>query len=133
MKNLILWLGLLVCCVPLDSMPTTSTGSAWAGDAGWTTSDESSVDQIVEGQLKSQKIVGASVGIIRDGQVVYLKGYGLADREANLPMTEDSLVRWASVSKTVTAFSAMQLVQAGKLSLEDDVRKHVPSSRINSS
>lgn len=126
MKILILWLGLLVCCVPLDSMPATSTGSAWAGDAGWTKTDAASVDRIVEDQLKSQKIVGASVGIIRDGQVVYLKGYGLADREANLPMTEDSLVRWASVSKTVTAFSAMQLVQAGKLSLEDDVRKHVP-------
>ncbi len=70
--------------------------------------------------------MGVALGIIREGQIVYLKGYGLADREKKIPVSSKSLFRWASVSKPVTAVAAMQLVESGNLSLDDHVRKYVP-------
>jgi CubicO group peptidase (beta-lactamase class C family) len=45
------------------------------------------VDQAVEKQLADQGIVGAAIGVIRGGEIVYVKGYGLADREARTPVT----------------------------------------------
>ena len=84
------------------------------------------LDQAIEQELKRQGVVGVAVGVIRHGKVVYLKGYGHADREKNLPVTTQTLFRWASISKPVTAIAAMQLVAQGKLGLDDDVRLHVP-------
>ncbi len=84
------------------------------------------VDKVVREQIEKQGLVGVAVGLVKDGQVVCVRGFGLADREASVPVSEKTRFRWASVSKTVTAFAAMLLVQEGKLSLDDDVRRFVP-------
>lgn len=84
------------------------------------------VDEAVKAAMEKGQIVGLAIGIIDNGEVAYLKGYGLADREGNVPVTSRSLFRWASVSKPVTAVAAMQLVDKGQLDLEADVRKLVP-------
>jgi len=70
--------------------------------------------------------VGLVVGVIEDGEVRYIKGFGLADREQKTPVTPASLFRWASCSKPLTAVAAMQLVEQGKLDLDADVRTYVP-------
>ncbi|NLE36868.1 MAG: beta-lactamase family protein, partial [Pirellulaceae bacterium] len=84
------------------------------------------VDDAIRAEMERQQAVGAAVGVVRDGRVVYLKGYGHADREAGVPVTEQTLFRWASISKTLTAVAAMQLVERGLLDLDADVRSHVP-------
>jgi serine beta-lactamase-like protein LACTB len=84
------------------------------------------VDAAVHAEMDKEKAVGVAIGIIEDGKIVYLKGYGWADREAQLPVTEQTLFRWASISKSLTAVAAVQLVQQGKLDLDADVRKYVP-------
>lgn len=84
------------------------------------------VDAAVKAEMEKQQIVGAAVGIIRDGEIVHLKGYGLADREKKVPATADSVFNWASNSKPLAAVLAMQLVDAKKLDLDADVRKYVP-------
>src|SRR5437763_1442263 len=67
------------------------------------------VDAAARADVERQQCVGAAVGVVRDGKIAYLKGYGFADREAKEPITGKTLFRWASVSKPITAVAAMQL------------------------
>jgi len=69
---------------------------------------------------------GCAVGIIKDGEFVYKRGYGMADLEHGIPITPQSVFYLSSTSKQFTAATAAVLAIQGKLSLDDDVRKHVP-------
>ena len=69
---------------------------------------------------------GAAIVVVKDGAVVYLHGYGCADLEHRIPITPQTLFDVASVAKQFTGLSVAMLVQQGKLSLEDDVHKHLP-------
>ena len=69
---------------------------------------------------------GCAVGIYRDGQMEYAKGYGMANLELGVPITPQTVFDIGSTSKQFTAASLVLLAQQGKLSLDDEVRKHVP-------
>lgn len=69
---------------------------------------------------------GCALGIIKEGKLVYKKGYGLANLEYDIPITPLSIFHLASISKQFTAFSIILLEQEGKLSVEDDIRKYLP-------
>jgi CubicO group peptidase (beta-lactamase class C family) len=69
---------------------------------------------------------GCAVSAMRDGAIVYKRGYGMANLEYGVPITPSSVFHVASVSKQFTAFALMLLASQGKLSLDDDVRKFVP-------
>ncbi len=84
------------------------------------------VEAAVEGQRQADGAVGVAVGVITEGRVAYLGGFGFADLESQTPIDANSLFRWASVSKLLTAVAAMQLSEAGELDLDADVRKYVP-------
>lgn len=84
------------------------------------------VDEIVASAMKKQDLVGVAVGLVQSGEIVLLKGFGLADRDSQSPVTTESVFNWASNSKPVMAVLAMQLVEQGKLDLDADVRKYVP-------
>ncbi|HYD01280.1 MAG TPA: serine hydrolase domain-containing protein, partial [Phycisphaerales bacterium] len=77
-------------------------------------------------ELERQKLVGLSVAVARDGKVVLEEHLGFEDREAKVPAGAATMYRWASISKPVTAAAAMQLVEAGRLDLDADVRTLVP-------
>jgi serine beta-lactamase-like protein LACTB len=76
--------------------------------------------------MESQQLVGLAMGVIVDGKVVHVRGFGFADREAKRPVDERTMFRWASISKPLTAMRAMQLVEQGKLDLDAEVREYVP-------
>lgn len=69
---------------------------------------------------------GVAVAVVKDGKVIFKKGYGLANLEYDIPITSKTVFHVASVSKQFTAFSLYLLEKQGKISLEDDVRKYVP-------
>lgn len=69
---------------------------------------------------------GCALGIGRDGETVYLKGYGMSDLQHGLAINPQSIFHVASVSKQFAAIAVALLAQDGKLSLDDDVRKHIP-------
>lgn len=73
---------------------------------------------------------GMAVLVIKDGQVVHNKGYGLADLTKKTPITPDTNFDLASVSKQFTAMAIMVLHDQGKLSFEDDVRKYLPAMPV---
>ncbi len=78
-------------------------------------------------EVARQELVGTAVVVIDNGAVAWQKGYGHADRENAVPVDPAATqFRWASVSKPVTAVAALQLVEAGQLALDADVRDYVP-------
>lgn len=68
---------------------------------------------------------GAAVAIVKDGKVVFTKGYGMADLDHDIPITPQTVFNIASVSKQFTAFAIYLLADEGRISLEDDVRKYI--------
>ena len=71
------------------------------------------------------KIPGLSIGIVKDGKSFYAKGFGARNLEKNLPFSEDTLFGIGSISKSFTALAIMQLVEQGKINLQDPVNKHL--------
>ena len=74
---------------------------------------------------KEHGLVGMSVAVMEKGELVFDEGFGLRDREAQLPAEPSTLYRLASISKPVAATIAMQLVEAGKLDLDAGVGRYV--------
>jgi len=69
---------------------------------------------------------GASLAVIKDGEVIYKQGYGNATLEYDIPITPSTVFHVASVSKQFTAFAIAMLAQQGKLRLDDDIHKYLP-------
>lgn len=69
---------------------------------------------------------GCAVGVGRDGQALYTRGYGSANLEYDVPITGASIFESGSVAKQFTAAAIVLLAQDGKLSLDDDIRKYLP-------
>lgn len=79
------------------------------------------LDQSLESFVRSQRLVGLSVGVIKDGQLVYAKGFGHACKEENEELQPYHLMRIGSISKLITAVGIMKLIDDGKLSLDHQV------------
>jgi CubicO group peptidase (beta-lactamase class C family) len=69
---------------------------------------------------------GCALAVVKDGKIVYKKGYGMADLEQGVPIKPSTIFHIASTSKQFTAFSILLLEKEGKLSLDDEVRKYLP-------
>ena len=81
-------------------------------------SHEREVDAFMQQQMTARQIPGAAVAVVRGGRVILVKGYGVADVEHRVPVTEHTVFELASVTKPFTAMAIMMLVQDGKLSLD---------------
>jgi CubicO group peptidase (beta-lactamase class C family) len=69
---------------------------------------------------------GCAVAVIKDGRILHKAGYGVADLDHDIPITPSTIFQVGSMSKQFTATAIVLLAQDGKLSLDDDVRKHLP-------
>jgi N-acyl-D-amino-acid deacylase len=79
------------------------------------------LDRLMTGFLSRHKLPGASLAVTRNGRLVYARGFGLADRQSGDPVLPTSRFRIASLSKPVTSVAILQLVEAGRLKLDDPV------------
>jgi CubicO group peptidase (beta-lactamase class C family) len=87
---------------------------------------EAFLDGFMPMQLQREDIAGAVVLIVKNGQVLFAKGYGFADVKHRKPVTVDAtLFRPGSISKTFTWTAVMQLVQEGKLDLNRDINDYL--------
>lgn len=84
------------------------------------------VDEYVQAQMAKRHVPGVSVAVVKDGEVVLAKGYGLANVELGVPATADTVYQLASVTKTFTATAVMMLAKEGKLSLDDRITERLP-------
>lgn len=87
------------------------------------------IDAAIDAALAENRLVGTVVLAARDGEIVYRRAAGLADREAGRKMTEDTIFRLASVTKPIVTIAAMRLVEQGRIGLDDPVTKWLPDFR----
>ena len=80
----------------------------------------------IEGQLLERNLPGVAVGVVSDQDLVWARGFGLADTSAGIAMTPQTKFRMASHSKLFTATAVMQLRELGRLRLDDPVSMHLP-------
>lgn len=86
--------------------------------------DEKKIDYLF--QQYNLNTPGVAVSVVKNGQIVFSKGYGMANLEYNVPITPQTIFHVASVSKQFTAFAVYLCASKGLLSLEDDVRLYIP-------
>ena len=85
------------------------------------------LDAVLHNALAQQQIVGAVVVAARDGQVVYQRAVGMADRENGKAMSLDTRFRLASMSKAIVSVAALALADQGMIGLDDPVTRWIPS------
>ena len=93
--------------------------------AGWS--------EIVNGYqqlLRQSGIAGSSLIVVRDGRVVARQNAGYQDLDKKVPVDDETIFHWASITKTFTGIAIMQLRDRGLLSLDDPVVKYVPELRL---
>ncbi len=134
------WLGLVVGVLalawagaPAAQPDTTPSPSAPAGTRPLTADDLGTfLDGLMPTALRAAEIPGAVVVVVKDGQVLFEKGYGYADAKAGKPVDPGTtLFRPGSTSKLFTWTAVMQQVEAGKIDLDADVNRyldfHIPA------
>lgn len=95
--------------------------------------EEQQLDNLIKETLITFDVPGISVGIFKDGKIVYSKGYGVRSLTNKKDMNDETLVGVASNSKGFTCFALAMLVDAGKLNWDDKVRKHIPEFQLHDS
>lgn len=83
------------------------------------------IDSIVSAPITAGKVVGASIAVVKGTDTIAVQGFGRANYELNVPTPARATYEIGSVTKQFTAAAIMQLVEQGKLSLDDDVNKYV--------
>lgn len=85
------------------------------------------IEKMFQERVERQHMPGAVLGIIIDGQLVWMKSAGVSDLKSRTPVNADTVFRIASMTKSFTAMAILKLRDEGKLSLDDPVSKYVPS------
>jgi CubicO group peptidase (beta-lactamase class C family) len=84
---------------------------------------------LIHDQFDKPDSPGCALAVIKDNQIIYKRGYGMADLDHDIPIKPDTPFHVASVSKQFTAFAILLLAQQGKLSLDDKVQKYITELR----
>ncbi|MCI0662074.1 MAG: beta-lactamase family protein [Acidobacteria bacterium] len=87
--------------------------------------DFTELDKLALEELKQKNTPGAAVAVIKDGRLIYAKGYGVASVETGSPVTPEMLFRLGSTTKMLTASALVTLAAAGKLKLDEPIGNYV--------
>lgn len=88
------------------------------------------IDLWVDAQREYDQVPGITVGVVKDQQLIWSKGYGLVDLKKTLPMSPSTVFSICSISKLFTSVAIMQLYEKGKLRLDDSVSMHLPKYNL---
>lgn len=91
---------------------------------------EASPAMTLPARMAALHVPGVSLAFFEDGKLAWAKAYGLSDVEHNVPVTTDTLFQAGSISKPLAAMAALRLVEAGKLSLDEDVNTRLKSWQV---
>lgn len=108
MKKVIQWISKSIIATAL-LFPVTSTAQ------------ENKAEEAIQQIMKENPVMGLSVAVVKNNKFIYSHSFGLKDAETNTPLTNDNIFRIASISKSFSATAIMQLVEAKKVNLDQDV------------
>jgi len=102
----------------------SAVGNAMAADLSWEDFSAYLEDEVPL-LMEEYHIPGANIAVMENGEIKRIKSYGLADREQEITMTADKIFRGDSISKMVTAWGVMNLVEQGKINLDDPAENYL--------
>jgi CubicO group peptidase (beta-lactamase class C family) len=124
-----------------ESYPEGEKASAHLSDAYLDNMLNKQIDEIINDEMVKQNLPGIAIGVIENGKIKYVKGYGYIDIDKKRTVSTNTVFRWASISKPLTAVATLQLQEQSKkgnlgkdFSVKDKVRTHVDywtSSKTN--
>jgi len=101
--------------------------AAKASQAGFSVERLARVDALLQRYVDENQVAGAVALVLRNGERVYEKAVGWADREANRRMTNDTIFRIASQTKAITSAGILTLVEEGRIGINDPVSRFIPA------
>lgn len=129
-KARLLLVALVMGLVPIPTLAGQQpAGAALSTDLG--DADAQRLDRLLTSAVSSAGIVGLSTAVIVDGRIVWIRSYGMADRERSIALTPKTPMNLASIAKTTIGISMMRLVADGKLDLDADVNAYLPFRVVN--
>jgi CubicO group peptidase (beta-lactamase class C family) len=112
----------------LLALPATAGGQARQPTSAWDEALTRFAGELAQ-QVEEDEVGGIVAGVAVDGDLVWVRGFGWADRDRRIPMGTSAVSRIGSISKSVTAVVLMRLVDRGVVSLDDPVEHHLPEIR----
>lgn len=91
------------------------------------------IDAWIEAQREYDQLPGITVGVVKDQELIWSKGYGMAEVKKNVPATSSTIFSICSISKLFTSVAIMQLYDQGKLRLDDSISMHLPKYNLKQS
>lgn len=129
------WNGANPCLAQENTSGAGTVGGAPAGTSAPARASEANdaafcqkADAVVAQRVRELNLPGYAIGVIRDGKVIFKKGYGVTDENGS-PVQPDTVFGLASVTKTFTALALLSLVDQGKINLDDPLEKYVKVSK----
>lgn len=86
------------------------------------------IDDVIQAELKRQRVPGMSVAVVKDGNVIKAEGYGLANVEHQVPAKRETIYQSGSVGKQFAAMAALLLLEDGKLKLDDPISQYLSNT-----
>ena len=111
---------MLIGLISALAAPASAQEATWGGDL------VNKIDSLVQVTLAEGPVAALSIGVKRGDHLLLAKGYGQADVENSVPATGQTVYRIGSITKQFTAAAVMQLVEAGKIGLDDPMTKYLP-------
>ena len=122
-----LLLFVISCTAPGAKEQTqTALGVAVPEEVGLIADSLDLIEEHLQWAMDSQFVAGGVALVYRNGKIAYHRAFGFRDREKTDPLTTDDIFRMASMTKPVTTVAVMQLVEQGKLKVDDPVSKYIP-------
>jgi len=103
-----------------------SQGTSAAADEGMSEERLNRIDSVLTEAIDKDQIPGAVALVARNGRIVYLKAFGMADNESGRNMQTDDIFRIASQTKAITSTAVMMLWEEGKFGLDDPISRYIP-------
>ena len=118
-----------LACLCACSTPPQKPDDLSRGDYRYT---RKYISWLIEHEMDDANVTGLSIALVDDQRVVWAQGFGYADREANIKATADTVYHMGSIAKVFTATAAMQLVDQGKMDIDQPLQTYLPEFSIKS-
>jgi CubicO group peptidase (beta-lactamase class C family) len=120
---------LFVFILSACSTPPQKPVAIARGDYSYT---EQYLSWMIEQGMSKDDVTGLSIALVDDQRVVWVQGFGYADKQADIKATPDTVYHLGSIAKVFTATAAMQLAEQGKLDIDQPLKKFLPEFSIKS-
>lgn len=115
---------------PASTVPNSHIRLAALSTAARQDVDYAAIDRRLQQLSEQRSVVGLAVGIVENGRITFLKGYGETTAGSGDPVTPETVFRWASVSKGVAGTMVAKLAEQGKVNLHGPVASYVPTLKL---